>query len=123
MRLASEKRYYLDIWESMFYAFKGWSIDDVKQWANSNGLLRDLDDPNSLVYHEPPQYWVLRELVNRHVLSAYDYANVVRDALQVFWSPTTRYSADPQTDWTPHLMRLRALIGDDLWYYGCPPGY
>lgn len=106
------KERYLQVWEGVFGAFRGWDRSKVMAWARGCGLLGELDNLGSLVYHEPPQYWVVRELISRDRLSDYAFARLARQATEVFWDPATRFQVSQDVDWEVYRSQLGSIIGD-----------
>ena len=65
----SPKEYYLRVWKSIFGELLGWSEEEVLRWAEQKDWLRYLENENDMIYHEPPQYWVVHSLLPEHLQS------------------------------------------------------
>jgi hypothetical protein len=96
---------YIEVWQNVLATVLGWPqsrIDEfVARWQN------DLDDKDSLFYHEDPAYYVTYELLPKHVLEGI-------------------LSVD-KNDWPTHdrweiFQRVQYVINDNLNWYGALAG-
>lgn len=97
----NSKQIYLSVWKKALTVLLGWSEDQIERWSEC--YRRDLDDPDSMFYHEPPLYYVVPLLIPRRLAWRLSH----RDEMRLF---ERLMSALEGGDWTglpPELARLK----------------
>jgi hypothetical protein len=106
------KEYYLAIWEGLCGTFLGWPRERMLEWVRETGKERELEEPDSLVFHQPPHYWFARLLVTERgggELPAAERNRIQGQVLSAFKDPHN-YRFPVDTDWSQFLPRVESVL-------------
>ncbi len=108
----TSKQYYVDIWIGILGTFLGWTEQRVFDWIEERELWAFLDNPEDMIYHETPPYWITMLLIPdtlRTTLSGVALADLQGRILAAF-KDDTQYKFVKHTDWTPYKSRVEAIL-------------
>lgn len=106
----NKRQYYVEMWKGMLQQLLGWSENQAMRWISQYEPL--LDDPESLVYHQPPQYWVAPAMIPdeiKHRLSPLEAISLRNRVLAVF-DDSNHYWFPPDTDWRVYKDRISGIL-------------
>jgi len=108
------KKYYLNAWKGMLREFLGWSESSVIDWVRQTGKARFLDDPDDILYHENPQYWITDTLIPEDVkarLSTLEYIEL-QHRLAAAFKDENHFPFPVDMDWRPYRSKLERILND-----------
>jgi hypothetical protein len=106
------REYYVETWRRMASSLLGWSDARFDEWLSGSGLEVQVRDPDSLVYHQTPQYWIAEEFIPAPVcdqLSARQRLELRNRLLATFQGPH-HYRFPLDTDWTIFKPAIDAVL-------------
>lgn len=96
-------QYYLISWVRLLHALLGWSEAQVLDWARASGLWEYVHNPDDIMFHGSPSYWVRDLLVPddlRARLPHERWLNLLGDLQSLFAEEDRQPQRDPTAiDW------------------------
>jgi hypothetical protein len=59
-----EKSRYIGIWREILVSGMLWTEQQFMDWLRRTRFEERLDDPDDMLYHQPPQFWTIGALTN-----------------------------------------------------------
>jgi hypothetical protein len=111
MRLTHDrlKNHYIESWRSLLTNLADWDNQRFGSWINTMALEDDLDDEDSGLYSEPPEYWAITPIIKHHFqsnISRADYLDLHERLLNVLSASRHNYTRVHQ--WSN--LRKRVLV-------------
>lgn len=96
-------QYYLLSWVGLLHALLDWSEAQVLDWAHTSGFWAYVHDPDDIMFHSAPSYWVRHLLVPetlRAQLSHWRWLDLLQDLQTLFAEEDRQSQRDPTAiDW------------------------
>jgi hypothetical protein len=99
------------VWESILVNLLGWSRDEALQWVRDADERHDLRDNDSMVYHEPPAYWMVEPMIYHHFpegVSTKVYLALEREIKEALSIYKRNFITD--TDWMQLKSKLESIV-------------
>lgn len=106
------KQYYLRVWTDALHTFLGWSATEVRDWVNLQGWQDTLDNPDNLLYHKSPIYWIRYLLIPDHIqteLSGEERYMLAEKILAIFHD-NVPFEFAQSTDWSGYRSEVQHLL-------------
>jgi hypothetical protein len=98
-----DTQYYLISWVRLLHTLLDWSETQVLDWVHTSGFWEHVHDPDDIMFHGSPSYWVRHLLVPealRAQLPHERWLDLLRDLQGLFAEEDRRPQRDPTAiDW------------------------
>jgi len=105
-----EGRHYVTTWIKILHVFLGWPEEKAMKWAEPR--LAHLNDPHSLLFIEPPTWYILHLLLpeSLRALTGPDRQMLARFLLLAIGKKDTLCDARPAFDWKLAKRRAKTFL-------------
>lgn len=106
--------YYLLMWKEMLPALLGWDEERAVHWVKDTGLWDYMTDPNDILYHETPQYWIKHLLVPDELRRRLSTSDVIGLELRILaaFREEHHYEFPVGTDWRPFRKKIERILSE-----------
>lgn len=105
------KQHYIAVWKGMLSEFLGWSDGQTMVWAHR--FLNNFDDPENMIYHEGPQFYVTDLLIPERLklrLSKLEQIELRKEIAYVLGGDQFGFVFPDEVDWNHYKKKVNDVL-------------